>query len=139
MKNVLFIFALASLAACSAEEEIRPSVSRQTVDVNTAKHEIGSPEFSLYLLGADSITFTNIVPAAGLVGEYRYDAVEGTPGAFKNSELFQGAGLAAELLSEGRHEIRAFTPGVSIDFTYDVTYRDGKRVVGSYNGKISPL
>jgi len=138
MKNVLFIFALASLAACSADEEIAPLVSRQSVDVNTARHEIGAQEFSLYLLGTDSITFTNIVPAAGLVGAYQYDAQEGKPGAFKNSELFH-EGTLVELLSAGRLEIRAFTPGVSIDFTYDVTYRDGKRVVGSYAGKISKL
>jgi hypothetical protein len=138
MRNLFFVFALASLAACSAEEEIRPLASRQSVDVNTARHEIGAQAFDLYLFGSDSITFTNIIPAAGLVGEYRYDAQEGKPGAFKNSEFFRD-GVLVELLSEGRLEIRAFTPGVSIDFTYDVTYRDGKRVVGSYKGKISKL
>lgn len=136
--KALIIVALFTLVVSCSSEDVAPVALKQAITTTSAAHAIEAGEFHIYLFGADTITFTSIVPNPGLVGSFDYDLTEGTPGKFKNSEYLSG-GKLDELLTIGRITINALTPGQYIDITYDVTYRDGRRAQGSYNGKIKTL
>lgn len=127
------------LASCSEEADPGPAARVMNfTDANTdARYQINGDEFGLFLLGEDTLTFTNIIPNPEIVGTFDFDAVEGTPGKFKNASLYHD-GQQEQGISAGRLEITAFS-GDFIDFTYVVTFESGKRLEGVYSGQIKPI
>lgn len=133
----LFAVIIALSFACS-EEDPAPAAAKLSDGRIVAKHWIHpSKEVGLFLFGRDTITFINIIPNPTIKGIYNYNHIEGTPGTFKNSE-YHANGIETQLLSAGRLEIKTFELDY-IDFSYDVTYQNGKRLHGSYTGSISNL
>jgi hypothetical protein len=138
MKRVIFLIVTLAFACSESEDPTPAAKSFQFTDANTvAKHWIKPGEFHLYLFGLDTMTFINIIPNPNRIGVFDYNDIEGTPGKFMNSSCFED-GQHDQLLSAGRLEIKTFNDDF-IDFTFDVTYRSGKHVQGSYQGEVSKL
>lgn len=137
---VILAFALI-LFSCSEEADPQPvaRVAQTFTDSNTdARYLIEAREFHLYLLGsADTLTFTSIVPNPGRIGTFDFNAVEGTPGTFKNASFYQG-GKQEQGISAGRLEITAFS-GDFIEFAYTATFQNGRVMTGLYKGHIKPI
>lgn len=137
---VLMAIAFAILfSGCSEDADPAPAarVMNFTDDNTDARYHIDTDEFSLFLLGADSLTFTNIIPNPGKIGTFDFDAVEGSPGTFKNASLYH-KGQQQQGISAGRLTITAFSDDF-IEFAYTVTFRNGDRLEGLYRGQIRPI
>lgn len=139
MKKIIFVFAILAASCASQDEDPQPAQALRPVSsFEIARHRIDPGRFHLYLFGADTLTFTNIVPDPSLVGVFDFDTNEGAKGKFKNASLYHN-GTQTQVLQSGRLTIRAFKPGESIDLVYDVTFANGDRIQGSWAGKISPI
>jgi hypothetical protein len=135
---VLLILLGMLFTSCSEEADPAPAARVAFTDADTnARYQIDADEFALFLFGADTLTFTSITPNPERIGTFDFDAVEGTPGKFKNASLYQD-GQQEQGLSAGRLTITAFS-GDFIELAYTVTFRTGRVVAGSYSGQIRPI
>lgn len=135
---ILALPMLIGFACMESDPALDPVRTMTFTEANTnARYKIDADEFAVYLLGSDTLTFTNIIPNPEIVGTFDFNDMEGTPGSFKNASLYED-GRQEQGLSAGRLTITAFS-GDFIEFAYTVTFRTGKRLDGVYSGQIRPI